>query len=94
MSFDRRTKSRASGGIRWLTLVALAIVVLALIFDLNFIWGLLFLFWAGPSLFTGVAFLVEPIHRSENPWLFWTIVTLWLGLSLTLILWDIVLLVS
>ena len=94
MSFDRRTKSRASGGIRWLTLVALAIVVLALIFDLNFIWGLLFFFWAGPSLFTGVTFLVEPIHRSENPRLFWTIVTLWLGLSLTLIVWDIVLLVS
>lgn len=94
MSFDRRTKSRASGGIRWLTLVALAIVVLALIFDLNFIWGLLFLFWAGPSLFTGVTFLVEPIHRSENPLLFWTIVSLWLGLSLTLIVWDIVLLVS
>ena len=94
MSFDRRTRSRASGGIRWLTLVALAIVVLALIFDLNFIWGLLFLFWAGPSLFTGVTFLVEPIHRSENPWLFWTIVSLWLGLSLTLIVWDIVLVVS
>ena len=94
MSFDRRTKSRASGGIRWLTLVALAIVVVALVFDLNFIWGLLFLFWAGPSLFTGVTFLVEPIHRSENPRLFWTIVTLWLGLSLTLIVWDIVLLVS
>lgn len=94
MSFDRRTKSRASGGIRWLTLAALAIVVVALVFDLNFIWGLLFLFWAGPSLFTGVTFLVEPIHRSENPRLFWTIVTLWLGLSLTLIVWDIVLLVS
>ena len=94
MNFDRRTKSRASGGIRWLTLVALAIVVVALVFDLNFIWGLLFLFWAGPSLFTGVTFLVEPIHRSENPWLFWTIVTLWLGLSLTLIVWDIVLLLT
>ena len=94
MNFDRRARSRARGGIRWLTLVALAIVVLALIFDLNFIWGLLFLFWAGPSLFTGVTFLVEPIHRSENPWLFWTIVSLWLGLSLTLIVWDIVLVVS
>ena len=94
MNFDRRARSRASGRIRWLTLVALAIVVLALIFDLNFIWGLLFLFWAGPSLFTGVTFLVEPIHRSENPWLFWTIVSLWLGLSLTLIVWDIVLVVS
>jgi len=56
--------------------------------------GLFFLFWAGPSLFTGVTFLVEPIHRSENPWLFWTIVTLWLGLSLTLIVWDIVLLLT
>ena len=92
MSFDRRTKRDASRQIRWFTLVALAIVVVALVFDFQWVWGLLFLFWCAPSLFTGVTFLVEPIHRSENPWLFWTIVMMWLGLSIVLIGWDIALL--
>ena len=64
-------------------------MVVALVFDFQWIWGLLFLLWSGPSLFTGVTFLVEPVHRSENPWLFWVIVSLWLGLSLALISWDI-----
>ena len=89
MTFDRRGGRRAGGGIKWLTLVALAIVVVALVFDFQWMWGLIFLFWSGPSLFTGVTFLVEPVHRSENPWLFWVIVSLWLGLSLALIGWDI-----
>ena len=77
---------------RWLTIVALAIVVVALVFNLEWVWGLFFLFWSGPSLFTGVTFLVEPVYRSENPWLFWIIVTLWLGLSFALIGWDIAIL--
>ena len=92
MSFDRRTKLRSPARMRWLTIVALSIVVVALVFNLEWVWGLFFLFWSGPSLFTGVTFLVEPIYRSENPWLFWIIVTLWLGLSFALIGWDIALL--
>ena len=89
MSFDRRRERRASGRVRWFTLVAIAIVLVAVIFDLQWVWGLFFLFWATPSIFTGETFLVEPVRRAENPWLFWTIVTLWLSLSLALIGLDI-----
>ncbi|MXY35355.1 MAG: hypothetical protein F4052_07270 [Dehalococcoidia bacterium] len=85
MSFDRRQRRRVGGGVRWLTLGALAFVIAAVIFNFQWMWGLLFLFWSAPSLVTGVTFLVEPIYRDENPWLFWAIVTLWLGLSLALI---------
>lgn len=85
MSFDRRQTREARGGIRWITLGALAVVVASVVFDLQWLWGLLFLIWAAPSLVTGVTFLVEPIRRDENPWLFWIITTMWLGLSLALI---------
>ena len=85
MSFDRRRDRRASGRVRWFTLVAIAIVLVAVIFDLQWVFGLLFLFWAAPSILSGETFLVEPVHRAENPWLFWTIVTMWLSLSLALI---------
>ena len=94
MSFDRRRKHRTSGRVRWFTLVAIAIVLVAVIFDLQWGFGLLFLLWAAPSIFTGETFLVEPVHRAENPWLFWTIVTLWLSLSLALIGLDIARLVT
>ena len=89
MSFDRRRGGGASGRIRWFTLAALAIVVVAVLFDYQWIWGLLFLSWSAPSLYTGVVFLVEPVHRAENPRLFWIIVALWLGLSLALIGMDL-----
>lgn len=89
MSFDRRRALGASGRIRWFTLAALAVVVVAVLFDYQWIWGLIFLIWSAPSLVTGVAFLVEPIHRAENPWLFWIITILWLGLSLALIGMDL-----
>lgn len=92
MSFDRRRGRGASGRIRWFTLAALAIVVVAVLFDYQWIWGLLFLIWSAPSLVTGVVFLVEPVHRAENPRLFWIITILWLGLSLTLIGMDLALL--
>lgn len=94
MSFDRRQRRGAGGRVRWFTLGALAFVIAAVIFNSQWMWGLLFLFWAAPSLATGVTFLVEPIYRDENPWLFWAIVGLWLGLSLTLIGIDLALLVT
>ena len=90
MSFDRRRSRRVRSGVRWFTIGALALVIAAVIFNFQWIWGLLFLSWSVPSLFTGVTFLVEPIHRDETPWLFWTIVTLWLGLSVALIAIDLV----
>lgn len=89
MSFDRRSERRASGRVRWFTLVAIAIVLVAVIFDFQWVFGLLFLFWAAPSILTGETFLVEPVHRAENPWLFWIIVALWLSLSLALIGLDV-----
>ncbi len=89
MSFDRRQRRGAGSGIRWITLGALAVVVAAVVFNFQWLWGLLFLFWAAPSLATGVTFLVEPIHRDENPWLYWIIVTMWLGLSVALIAIDL-----
>ena len=94
MSFDRRQRRRVGGGVRWLTVGALAFVIAAVIFNYQWMWGLLFLFWSAPSLVTGVTFLVEPIYRDENPWLFWAIVMLWLGLSVALIGIDLAQLVT
>ena len=94
MSFDRRQRRGVGGGVRWFTLGAFAYVLAAVILNFQWMWGLLFLFWAAPSFATGVTFLVEPIYRDENPRLFWAIVMLWLGLSLALIGMDLAQLVT
>ena len=60
---------------------ALAVLLAAVVFNLQWIWGILFLFWSAQSLVAGVTFLVEPVYRDENPRLFWAIAMLWFGLS-------------
>ena len=89
MSYDRRGSRRTGAGIRLRTLCALVILLAAVVFDLQWIWGVLFLFWSAQSLVAGVTFLVEPVYRDENPRLFWAIAALWLGLSLALIAADL-----
>ena len=67
MSYDRRGSRRTGAGIRLRTLCALAVLLAAVVFNLQWIWGVLFLFWSAQSLFAGVTFLVEPVYRDENP---------------------------
>ena len=90
MSFDRRGSRRAGTGVRLRTLCALVVLLAAVVFNLQWIWGVLFLFWSAQSLFAGVTFLVEPVYRDETPRLFWAIAALWFGLSLALIATELV----
>ena len=90
MSYDRRRSRPAGAGVRLRTLCALVVLLAAVVFDLQWIWGVLFLFWSAQSLFAGVTFLVEPVYRDENPRLFWAIAMLWFGLSLALIATELV----
>ena len=89
MSYDRRRSRPASAGVRVRTLCALVVLLAAVVFDLQWIWGVLFLFWSAQSLFAGVTFLVEPVYRDESPRLFWAIAMLWLVLSLALIVTEL-----
>ena len=74
---------------RWPTILALAMVYIAVFFDWNWVWGLLFIIWTVPALFSGRAFFVESIERRRNPVLYWFIVITWIGLSLYLIAADL-----
>ena len=89
MSFDRRQSAATTRRSQWLTIAALVVVVAAVVLNFQWLWGLLFLTWSIPSLFTGVTYLVQPISRDENPWLFWTVVLLWLGSSLAMIIYEL-----
>ena len=83
-----RPASRAAP-FKWKTVLALAIIWVAVVLELNWVWGVLFIMWTVPALRTGQTFLVEPIMRSENRVLFWLIVGTWIVLSVFLILFDL-----
>lgn len=90
MSFDRRRSRRTpGGGVRVRAFIAIVVLLAATVFELQWVFGVFFLFWSAQGPITGVAFLVEPVYRDENPRLFWAIAALWLGLSLALIAADV-----
>lgn len=62
---------------RLIDYIALPILLVAAWFGIYWGWGLLFLWWAVPSVMFGQAFLVHEIDRSEDPVLFWIVVILW-----------------
>ncbi len=74
---------------KWKTLLALVLIYMAVLFEWNWVWGVLFLFWTVPALYSGRTHLVEEVDRKTNPALFWLIIGTWLTLSLYLIAADI-----
>ena len=76
---------------KWRTLVALAIIYLAVVMNWQWVWGVLFIMWTAPALYSGRTVLVETVERDESPVLFWFIIATWMVLSLYLIVADFLL---
>lgn len=74
---------------KWMTVTALAILWVAVVFEVNWVWGVLFIMWTVPALSSGETYLVEPITRRDRPVLFWLLVGTWIVLSVLLIVWDV-----
>ena len=74
---------------KWKTIIALTIVYVAVYFSWNWVWGLLFIMWTIPALYSGQTHLVEPINKADNPILYWLIMFTWISLSTYLILIDL-----
>ena len=69
--------------LKWRTIIGLLLIYSTVVLYPNYqwIWGVLFLYWVIPDLFTGTTYFIEPIKRSENVILYWLIVVTWLALS-------------
>ncbi len=67
--------------VKWRTLLALLLIYIAVIFNLQWVWGVLFLIWVLPDIYSGITFFVEPIVKNENPVLFWLIIVSWILMS-------------
>ncbi|MEM0895759.1 MAG: VOC family protein [Verrucomicrobiota bacterium] len=78
--------AKNAGAPKWRTMIGIVVVALAVLFEMDWIWGVLFLYWIIPDLFSGTTYFIEPLQRSRNPWLYWTVVVTWLVLSAYLLL--------
>lgn len=73
-------------GIKWRALLGLALVFTALVLNLNWLFGLVFMLWILPDIRTGTTHFLETVSRRQNPVTYWAVVLTWLSLSLYLLL--------
>jgi len=74
---------------KWKAILALLVIYIAVFMDWDWVWGALFVMWTIPALYSGRTYLVEEVHRDEEPILFWVIVATWFLLSFYLIVSDL-----
>lgn len=67
---------------KWRTIIALFLLYLALFMNWEWVWGILFLFWVVPDIFSGVTYFIEPIVKKEHPILYWIIILSWILMGL------------
>ena len=64
--------------IKWRTITALVLMYIAILINWGWAWGILFLFWVVPDIFSGVTYFIEPVSKNENPVLYWIIIFSWI----------------
>lgn len=67
--------------IKWRTITALILIYIAVFMGWEWMWGILFLYWVIPDVFSGITYFVEPIYKKETPNLYWVIVLSWVGMA-------------
>ena len=71
--------------LKWRSIIGLAFIYLAVWFNWEWAWGIVFLLWVIPDIISGVTYFMEPIHKNENPILYWVIIASWLLMCLYLL---------
>lgn len=77
MKKDSRKKK-----IKWRTILGLLFMYLAMWYNWQWAWGVLFLIWVIPDIISGVTYFIEPVERSSEPILYWVIIISWVLMSL------------
>ncbi len=56
---------------------------------LPYILGILLLLWAGYDLIRGRVWLHREFQRGDEPWAYWSTLSLWLLVALSCFFWEI-----
>lgn len=71
--------------LKWRAMLGLLLLYFAIFMNWDWVWGVLFIFWVLPDLFSGITHFIEPVAKRQNPITYWLIVGSWLGLSALMI---------
>lgn len=77
-----RNSTAPQKAFKWRSMLALIMMYIIMIFDIQWVWGVLFLFWVIPDLRSGTTYFIEPVERSSHPLEYWAIVSSWIIMSL------------
>ena len=76
-------KSKQNSKIR--SVLGLSLLYLAILLNWQWVWGIIFLIWVIPDIFSGITYFMEPIERKTHPILYWLIITSWIWMSVYMI---------
>lgn len=79
---QKRSDKGASSNFKWRSILALVLMYIVMFFDMQWVWGLLFLLWVIPDLRSGTTYFLEEVRRDINPFEYWAIVGSWIIMSL------------
>ncbi len=66
---------------KWRSILGLILIYMAMWFNWQWIWGILFLAWVIPDIFSGITYFMEPVEKSKNPFLYWFIIISWIAMG-------------
>lgn len=66
---------------KWRSILGLMLIYIAMWYNWQWIWGLLFMLWVIPDLFSGATYFLEPVEKIKNPILYWVIIGSWILMS-------------
>jgi len=71
---------------KWRAILGLLIVYIAILFNLEWIWGIFFIYWIIPDLLLKQTHFIEVITKKNNPVLYWSIIFTWFILAIYMLL--------
>lgn len=81
-----RPNPRESWGIKWKAIFGLLLVILSVVTNWHWIWGIFLTVWIFSDLRSGYTHLFESISKKESPILYWMIITMWILLVLYIVI--------
>lgn len=69
--------------------IAFVALMISTVLGYQFLWGIMFLYWTIPNFYSGRAFLLSEVSRSDDPLLFWAVQIAWVIFGILLVAMDI-----
>ncbi|PIE78666.1 MAG: hypothetical protein CSA15_06650 [Candidatus Delongbacteria bacterium] len=80
-NLNEQAKSDRKRKFKWRSILALILVYIVILFEMEWVWGILFFIWLIPDLTSGTTYFVEEVNRKTNPFEYWLIMGSWAAMT-------------